>query len=161
MADFAEEIEQFLGSFSPEEWAVLRHGFRAILDGQPATVPQLPAALGLPAAVVEAAVGRLTERGIIVVEPETEQIVGARGLSLSETSHCLTLPGRRLYAFCAVDAIGIPVALGADATVKSRCHHCRASLTVHLRGGAVVDAPEGMVIWAVDRDWSRSLRAYT
>ncbi len=161
MADFAEEIRQFLGSFSPEETAVMRQGFRVILDGQPATVPELPTALGLPAAVVKAALGRLTERGIIVVEPETEQIIGARGLCLSGTSHCLTLEGRRLYAFCAVDAIGIPVALRADATVESRCHHCRAALTVHLRGGAVVHAPEGMVIWAVERDWSRSLRAYT
>lgn len=161
MADFVGEIEQFLGSFSPEESAVLRHGFRAILDGQPATAPELPAALGLPAAVVKAAVQRLTERGIIVVEPETERIVGARGLSLSATSHCFTLEGRRLYAFCAVDAIGVPVALRVDATVESRCHHCRVPLTVHLKGGAVVHAPEGMVIWAAERDWSRSLRAYT
>lgn len=161
MTDFAEEIEQFLRSCSPEESAVLRHGFRAILDGRPVTVPELPATLGLPAAVAKAAVGRLTERGVIVLEPETEEIVGARGLSLSGTSHRLILEGRRLYAFCAVDAIGIPVALGTDAIVESQCHHCRASLTVHLRGEAVVHAPEGMVIWVVERDWRRSLRAYT
>ena len=161
MPDFVEEIEHFLGSFSPEEVAVTRHAFRAILDGRSVTVAGLPAALSLPLAVVEAAVGRLTERGIIVVEPQTGQILGARGLSLTETSHRLLLGGRQRYAFCAVDAVGIPAALGDEARVDSRCHHCQAPLTVALRGGAVVEAPEGMVIWAVERDLNRSLRAHT
>ena len=161
MADFVEEIDHFLTSFSPEEEAVTRHAFRAILDGRPATVGELPLALSRPPAVVEAAVGLLTEWGIIVVEPETGQILGARGLSLTETSHRLLLGGHQRYAFCAVDAVGIPAALGADARVESRCHHCQAPLTVALRGGAVVEAPEGTVIWAVERDLNRSLRAHT
>ena len=161
MADFIEEIERFLASFSPEENALSRHAFRAILDGQPATVAELPATLGFPPAVVEAAVRNLTERGTMTVESHTKWIVGIRGLSLVETNHRFTLEGRQLYAWCAVDAVGIPAALGADATVESRCHHCQAPLILELRGGAVIKAPQGMVIWAVERDLGRSLRAYT
>jgi len=112
MVDFVEEIEGFLASFSPEEEAVLRHAFRALVDGRSATVGELPGVVGLPPVVVEDAVGRLSERGIIVVEPETDQILGARGLSLTETSHRLILDGQERYAFCAVDAVGIPAALG-------------------------------------------------
>lgn len=161
MADFVEEIDHFLASFSPEEVAVTRHAFRAILDGRPATVAELPAALRLSAAEVEAAVGRLTARGIIVGDPETGQIIGARGLSLTETSHRLLLGGHQHYAFCAVDAVGIPAALSVDARIESLCHHCRAPLVLELRGGAVTEAPGGMVIWAAERDLTRSLRAHT
>ena len=161
MADFSEEIERFLASFSPDEVAVMRHAFRAILEGRPATVAELPAALGFAPAVVEAAVGHLTERGVVVIEPETGEIMGARGLSLTETAHRLFLEGETRYAFCAVDAVGIPAALGATATIESHCHHCQAPLRLTLKDGMVVHAPEGMVIWAVERDLSRSLRAHT
>lgn len=161
MADFAEEIEQFLASFSPEEVAVIRRAFQAILEGRPVRAAELPGALGLSPAVVEAAVGTLTERGIIVVEPETAQIVGARGLSLTETPHRLLLAGQPRYAFCAVDAVGIPAALGSSARIDSHCHHCQAPLRLTLKDGAIVEAPWEMVIWAVERDLGRSLRAHT
>ncbi len=160
MADFVEEIERFLASFSPEENAVSRHAFRTLLDGRPVTVTELPAALRLPPAVVEAAVENLTNRGTMVVDSNTARIVGVRGLSLVEASHRFTLEGRQLYAWCAVDAVGIPAALGADARIDSHCHHCRAPLTLELKGGRV-EAPDGLVIWAVERDLTRSLRTHT
>ncbi len=47
MADFAEEIERFLTSFSSEEIAASRHAFRAILDGRPVRVGELPAVVSL------------------------------------------------------------------------------------------------------------------
>jgi len=161
VSDFVEEIERFFASFSPEEIRVSRHAFQAVLDGEPAKLSDLPTALGLDRAVVTSAADRLVEKGVMVVEPETGRIVGVRGLSLPETDHRLSLAGRHFYAFCAVDAVGIPAALRADARVESRCHHCRAPLVVELRGGVIAESPEGMVIWAVERDLTRSLRAYT
>ncbi len=161
MADFAEEIEHFLASFSPDEVALMRLAFQAILDGRPARVPELPAAMDLPPAAVRTAVERLAERGIIVVEPDTGEITGARGLSLTETAHSLVLGERRRYAFCAVDAVGIPAALGGAATIESHCHSCRTPLRLQVKDGAVVEAPQGTVIWAVERDLTRSLRAHT
>ena len=101
------------------------------------------------------------ERGVIVVEPDTGAITGSRGLSLAETCHRLLLDGHQRYAFCAVDAVGIPVALGADARVESLCHHCGQPLTLDLKGGAPQGARQGIVIWAVERDLTRSLRAHT
>ncbi len=156
-----KEIERFLASFSPEENALSRHAFRAILDDRPATVAELPTALGFSPAVVEAALGKLIERGTMVVEFNTERIIGVRGLSLVDANHRVILEGRRLYAWCAVDAVGIPATLGANARVESRCHHCQAPLTLELRGGVVVEAPEGIVIWAVERDLDHSLRTHT
>ena len=161
LADFAQEIERFLASFSPDEVAVMRYAFQAILDGRPAMATELPAAMGLAPAVVAAAVERLVERGTLVLEPDTGKITGARGLSLAETSHRLILGGQRRYAFCAVDAVGIPVALGTAATIESECHHCQVPLRLTVNDGAVVQAPQGAVIWAVERDLTRSLRAHT
>jgi hypothetical protein len=159
MTDFAAEIEAFLASFSPDEAAVMRHTFRAILAGAPVTVADLPAASGLPGPAVGDAVRRLLERGTLVMEDG--RITGSRGLSLTETSHRLVLAGRPRYAFCAVDAVGIPVALGVDATVDSRCHHCHRPLRLEIRDGAITEAPPGLTIWAVERDLTRSLRAHT
>jgi hypothetical protein len=161
MSDFVEEVEQFLASFSPEEVVVSRHAFRTILGGEPALVAELPVALGLSPQAVGAALARLAERGTVAVEPDPDRIVGVRGLSLIESDHRLTLAGRELYAWCAVDAVGIPAALGTDGRVDSQCQHCRAPLTLEFRSGAVAQAPDGMVIWAVERDLSRSLRAHT
>lgn len=49
MTDFVEEVDRFLASFSEEEVSVSRYAFRAILEGRPATVAELPEALGPPA----------------------------------------------------------------------------------------------------------------
>jgi len=157
MADFAEDIERFLASFSPEEIAVMRHAFRAILEGEPTTIDDLT--LGLPRSSADDTVQRLLDRGTLVLEDG--RITGARGLSLTETPHRLVLDGRQRYAFCAVDAVGIPIALGADAAVESHCHHCRRPVRLEIHGGTIVDAPPGLVIWAVERDLTRSLRAHT
>jgi hypothetical protein len=159
VTDFAAEIEAFLASFSPEETTVMRRAFQAILEGAPVTIADLRAASGLPDPVVEEAVRRLLERGTLVMEDG--RITGSRGLSLTETPHRLVLGGRPRYAFCAVDAVGIPVALGVDATVDSRCHHCGRPLRLEVRGGVITEAPPGLTIWAVERDLTRSLRAHT
>jgi len=159
VTDFAAEIEAFLASFSPEETTVMRQAFRPILAGAPATIADLRAASGLPGPVAEEAVRRLLERGTLVMEDG--RITGSRGLSLTETPHRLVLAGRPRYAFCAVDAVGIPVALGVEATVDSRCHHRRRPLHPEVRGGAVTEAPPELTIWAVERDQTRSLRAHT
>jgi alkylmercury lyase len=80
---------------------------------------------------------------------------------LTETPHRLVLSGQPLYAFCAVDAVGIPAALELDARVESRCHGCGMPLLLTLTRGAVTQAPPGTVVWATERDLSRPLHTYT
>jgi alkylmercury lyase len=161
MTDFLDGLEAFLQSFSPDEAAVSRAAFRELLSGRPTRVESLSVAVGLPAPVVERAVARLVERGTMARDAATGEIVGTRGLSLTETPHALVLDGRRLYAFCAVDAVGIPAALGLDARVESRCHVCRRPLTLTFTEGAVTEATPGVVIWAAERDLTRPLHSHT
>lgn len=161
MTDFVEEIERFLNSFSQEENAISRYAFRAILKGRAVHLPELPDGVGLSPAAIRTAVSRLSELGTLVVESESGQIVGVRGVSLVETPHSLLLDGRRLYAWCAVDAVGIPAALGVRARIESYCHQCQGSLSVEFNGDTLTAVPPGVVIWATPRDFTRSLCAYT
>jgi hypothetical protein len=161
MVDFLAGLEAVLNGFSPEEQALTRLAFHAILDGRPVHTDALPAALGLAADAVRAALGRLAERGTVAIDPATGAVVVARGLALAPTRHALAFEGRRLYALCAVDAVAIPLGLGLDARVDSRCRHCDAPVRVNVAGGVVGITPPGAVIWAVDRDPARSLREHT
>jgi hypothetical protein len=158
---FLDGIDDFLASFSDEERAVSRYLFGRVLAGQAVRPEELGGAIGLRPVAASNALTALRDRGTLLIDEATGEVVGARGLSLRETPHALRLRDRTLYAFCAVDALGIPAALGLDADVTSRCHACRAPLRIAVRGGAVADAASGAVIWAVDRDPCRSLREHT
>ena len=161
MTDFLDGIDEFLEGFTPEERAVSQAVFRRILDGETTQRETLAAVLDMAPAVVDATVARLVERGTLARDQASGNIVGARGLTLAETGHRLTIDGRALHAYCAVDAVGIPVALGRSARVESRCHVCGRPLDLTIERGTVVDAPAGAVIWAAERDLGRSLREYT
>jgi hypothetical protein len=81
------------------------------------------------------------------------RIVGVHGLSVEPTVHELTLDGVCLYTWCAIDAIGIPVALGADATARTRCPECGKAIEVSVRSGAAVVAGEP-VTWLPTAEYS-------
>lgn len=161
MPDFVEGIDQFLERFSPDEVAVMRGAFQGLLKGRATRPHTLSVVLGMSPIVVETVVARLVESGMLARDPGTGEIVGARGLSLTETPHRLVLGGRSLYAFCAVDAVGIPAALELDARVDSHCHGCGRPLVLALTRGVVTDAPAGIVVWATERDLNRPLHTYT
>lgn len=157
---FLESLEASLDAFSPAEQALARAAFRHLLAGRAETPDTLAAAAGLDPGVARAAVAHLVERGTVMLDA-TGAVLGARGLSLAATPHTLTVDGRRLYTFCAVDAIGIPIGLGLDAEITSRCPACHAPLALVVRGGAVTPSPSSIVVWAADRDPARSLREHT
>ena len=159
--DFLDGAADYLASFTDDERAVSRQAFRHLLEARAAGPAAIARELGLSAEAVESAVRGLRARGTLVQDDATGAIVGARGLTLRPTRHALVISGRQLYAFCAIDAVGIPAALGADADVASRCHGCAAPVALRLRAGALVDVPSGTVIWASERDPARSLREHT
>jgi alkylmercury lyase len=74
-------------------------------------------------------------------------IAGILGLSLNETPHRLTVDGRRLFAWCAMDTLFLPAVLGQTATVESESPVTGAQvrLTVSPRRVEAVD-PVGAVV---------------
>ncbi len=93
-----------------QEW-VLQEAFHLIRGGRVATDATLAARTGLSLETVGAARARLQEDGRIVYAAGAGGVIGAFGLSLLPTPHALSLDGRPLFTWCALDAVGIPAGL--------------------------------------------------
>jgi alkylmercury lyase len=62
-------------------------------------------------------------------------VTGSHGLSLVPSEHRVTFDLGVRHVWCAVDAVGIPAAMGVDARVESRCFHCSAAVSLTMSGG--------------------------
>jgi hypothetical protein len=134
-AECAETRAALLG-VSPGGLALRRACFRAVLAGDARPLAELADEAG--ASGREAA--ELADRDLILLDG-AGRVVGAAGLSLEPLrQHRLRLRGRAFWTWCAIDAVGIPAALGEDAAVETTCHHCGAPARLELRGGEVADA---------------------
>lgn len=120
-------------------------GFRALWEGaSPAPVDLVDAGLAA------AAVRHLQARGRIELSDDG-CVVGVHGLSLRPTPHRIDHERGKVHTWCAVDAVGIPAALGIEARAITSCPSCRRPLVVEISGG--VPAPLGeAVLWRPD--WS-------
>lgn len=87
---------------------------------------------------VLAAYQRLRSRRLLALEADGRGIRMAPPFSGVATQHVAEVEGKRYYANCAWDALGIPAALGRPATVLSRCERSAAPLRLRL----AVEGPE-------------------
>ncbi|HUF93516.1 MAG TPA: organomercurial lyase [Candidatus Limnocylindria bacterium] len=160
MAGFLDDLAERARGYTPEEVAVARACFSALLTGAPAVIPDVLSGLDIGVDAGRRVLAALEEKGVLAISAGA--ITVARGLSRPPTDHRLHVnEGPALYACCAVDAVAIPAALGADARVTSRCHACRAPIMISITGGQLARVAPDVVIWAADADPGRSLREYT
>ncbi len=116
-------------------------GFAELWHGrQPSPGDLLPGRGEAAAAVIEGlvAAGR--------AETDGGHLVGVHGLTLIPSRHRIEHAGRDHHTWCAFDAIGIPAALGLDATAHTDCPTCRRRLAVPIRAGVPGGAP-GVALW--------------
>jgi hypothetical protein len=134
----------------PRETRLRLAGFRAILAGRAVTARELAAEAGHAPGEVAARLRQMAARGLVELD-DRGGLVGAWGLTTRPTGHGLRVDGRDLYVWCAVDAIGIPAALGADARVESRCAGCGRPVVIELVGGTpAAGAGERVRVWVAD-----------
>jgi alkylmercury lyase len=113
-----------------------------LVKGQPVPKEALAATLGW-------SVERLTAR--LEQEPCTEydddgNVVGY-GITLRETAHAFEVDWRRLYTWCALDALMFPVLIGETARVLSRCRATAVSVSLTVTPDGVRDVdPTGAVV---------------
>jgi alkylmercury lyase len=119
--------------------------FDRLRTGHPARVSDLAATLHIEPSTVEAAAADLASAGLLEQDPSGD-VVGANGLTLLATRHRLVLDGVELYTWCALDAIGIPAALGVDADLTTTCGWCERARRVHVESG-VPFADAAVVLW--------------
>lgn len=119
---------------------------RQLARGEPVTIAQFAQALG---ASCEAAETLLKNSALssLVHADEAGRVLGFFGLSVVPTSHHLTVEGRRLWTWCAVDTLFIPELLGARAEVESRDPEAGQTVHVTVSAAGIESAdPSGVVL---------------
>lgn len=133
--------------------------FEAIAAGRPLPLAEAQVALGMTREDVRELIERMAGQGRLTLDERREAIVAAGGLSLIPSRHRLLLNGRQLYTWCALDAVGIPAGLRADARVESRCAACGAPIWLEIEAGELRSASHpDLSLSLVAPDLSRSLR---
>lgn len=141
---------QWQAAQDPLETRLRLAGFQAVFAGRSVTARDLAAEVGRPLEEVGDRLRQMAARGLVELD-NRGRVVGSWGLTTRPTGHRLQVNGRDLYVWCAVDAIGIPAALGADARVESHCAGCGEPIEIALARGALVGrAGEGIQIWVAD-----------
>jgi len=101
----------------------------------------------------EARVAKLEAAGAIHRIPGDPFITHAYPFSNEPTSHHVQLDsGPRVFAMCAIDALGMPFMLKRNAQIESSCIECDSSVRVHIAGGIVTEhAPSELMVWLADQ----------
>lgn len=118
--------------------AVQYHGLTALLNGTARTIAEIASLSGLGVRDIEDGIEALAEVGRI--DLDGDRVVGVGGLTLTPTVHSLRLPNAEMHTWCALDAVGIPAALGLTATVETSCPHCGDHITAELDQGSATAA---------------------
>jgi alkylmercury lyase len=162
MGEKQRNLELIDSGTSADEQALRKAAFRAVLDGEAIDQVGLVATTGFAPEKVGTLLDGLTERGLVVVEPDSGRVVGSWGLSAVPTDHRLRIQGRDLYTWCALDAVGIPAGLGEDASIASYCHLCGAPVNVEMVAGQVAQAvPPDVRLWVMPNEVGRSVVGFT
>jgi hypothetical protein len=123
--------------------------YRKIVDeGYPPTAPEMAGSLGVETAEVEAALRRLEDAHMLALAPGSSHVLMAFPFSAIPTPFEVRVGERRYFGNCIWDALGIPVTLGADATINSHCPDCAERLRLEIRDAALLPA-DGVIHFAV------------
>ena len=126
--------------------AVRREAFRVLLGGRAPAVGEIAITAALSEERIETAIAKLRAAGALEVD-SGGHVVGAHGLTQRATEHAIIAAERVWHTWCALDAIGIPVALNLDAEVRTRCPTCGATIDIVVRDGAPLDTEATPVLW--------------
>jgi hypothetical protein len=126
-------------------WLVYQH---FIDTGMPPNMPMLTRETGSDLLAVEESLNRLADAHALVLEPGSFSIWMAHPFSAVPTSYPVQTGGRRYWANCAWDALGIPAMLGLDAKTVTLCPDCGESMILRVEEGSV-SSDEGVVHFLV------------
>ncbi|HSE77396.1 MAG TPA: alkylmercury lyase family protein [Alphaproteobacteria bacterium] len=141
-----------LAGISPGEDCVWRAAVDQFVEsGAGPVLDRIMRATGLSRDEVDAAVARLAQRDVLVVDESGAMIVGAYPFSVRPTGHIVRVNDRALNAMCAVDALGVGAMYGRDVSIDSACRHCEKGVAIATKaaGKAIATVtPRGAVVWS-------------
>lgn len=150
-------LGQHLDKLTPEEKTIRIKAFYRILEGKRSDIDELAFRTELTSEQIRKIIKGLIQHGMLVID-EQGAIVGSHGLSLTPTEHHLYINRQNLFTWCAVDAIGIPAALGVDAKIISKCFQCNEPIEITMVNGEIQYSNKAdSRIWVIEADLGRSI----
>jgi hypothetical protein len=132
-------LERRLDGCPPAYRELHRNTLRAFLAGR---VPEF-------ATAHEEAIRELERRDVLWLDRGSRRVAVAYPFSGTETAHAVQVSATRVFAMCALDALGIPFLAGEPATVHSSDPATGQRITVHIDPAGSWDSnPEGAVVTA-------------
>lgn len=120
---------------------------------KPFTSPELSQALNLPLAEVRESLERLASGRILVLQPESREVLMAPPFSAVPTPFAVLAADRLYFGNCIWDALGIPAMLSCDGRVETSCGCCGEAMSMTVEDRAL-QTPEGLVHFAIPaRRW--------
>ena len=120
--------------------------------GAPPTSAEVARGMSLSGDDVRAAFRRLADAHVLVLKPDTGEILMANPFSAVPTPFLVETEKFSAYGNCIWDALGIPAMLGVDARIITSCADCGASAEIMISGGEVNG--DGILHFAIPaRDW--------
>ena len=112
---------------------IRHHTYSAVTGrGRPPAIAELSDATGEPFDRIRESLTRLASGRILVLQPESGEILMAPPFSAVPTPFLVETSRHSSYANCAWDAIGVPIMLREPARIISSCGCCGASLILEV-----------------------------
>ena len=118
-----------------------------VATGRAPAVAQAAAEMGSNEAAVRAGYARLSESRAFMLT-ESGELWRVAPFSAVPTAFPVESGGHTYYANCIWDALGIPAALGQDATIPASCACCNLEMMLRVKAGSLL-GHEGLVHVAV------------
>lgn len=121
--------------------AVLHRGIlRSFVEqGHPLTREEMGGIMGGDGTGIDAALERLSQDDLIVLDGLQKQVVGAYPMKIEETPHQVEINGHTIHAMCALDAVSISPMFFRQTVINSRCHLSGMPIQIRQRGKQVLD----------------------
>jgi len=119
-----------------------------IVSGETVSRGRLADELALPEAEVEAAYRRLSEAHLLVLQPESGEVLMANPFAAVPTAFRVRSGARRWWANCVWDGLGVLAMVADDGSVETACPDCGEALTLTVAGGELAE-PRGVVHFSV------------
>ena len=131
------------------DWRVRRYVYHvAVQRGYPPLIAEISTGLNISPETIQVTLGRLAAGRVLVLQPETGEILMALPFSAVPTPFVVETSTFSCYANCIWDALGVPAMLHEDAQIKTACGDCGSALKLAVMGNQVQGDP-GLVHFAI------------
>lgn len=107
-------------------------------QGRPLTREEMGRIMGGEDTGIDAALARLSQDDLVVLDGLQKRVVGAYPVTVEETPHQIKINGNTIHAMCALDAVSVSPMFEREVVINSRCHLSGMPIQIRQRGKQVL-----------------------